>query len=147
MPIRRPTPTTPSRRTILPGGVAAAGLTALDGAPASAAPGKLTDPSALGVASGDPYPRQCDPVDPARPGPLRRNGLGGMPGRPIPVQWEIATDERFRHVVRRGEDRAGLGTVRNGVVLTGDVHRHWAAEIKTAASFVVEDRKPALNPV
>jgi alkaline phosphatase D len=26
---------------------------------------------------------------------------------------------------------AGLGTVRNGVVLTGDVHRHWAAEIKT----------------
>jgi alkaline phosphatase D len=36
---------------------------------------------------------------------------------------------------RANRDRiaAALGTARNGVVLTGDVHRHWAAEVKANA--------------
>jgi hypothetical protein len=35
--------------------------------------------------------------------------------------------------------------VRNSVVLTGDVHSHWAAEVRTGATFVVPDRAPALH--
>lgn len=35
--------------------------------------------------------------------------------------------------VNRDRVAAALGHVRNGVVLTGDVHRHWAAEIKENA--------------
>jgi alkaline phosphatase D len=34
--------------------------------------------------------------------PLADTGLGGMPDRRLPVQWQVAKDERFRHVVRAG---------------------------------------------
>ncbi|WP_279571441.1 alkaline phosphatase D family protein [Streptomyces sp. 8K308] len=36
------------------------------------------------------------------PDPLAPGGGGGMPQRPVPVEWRVATDERMRHVVRRG---------------------------------------------
>ena len=31
---------------------------------------------------------------------------GGMPARPVPVQWEVATDDTFRRVVARGVELA-----------------------------------------
>ena len=34
--------------------------------------------------------------------PLADTGLGGMPDRRYEVQWQVAKDERFRHVVRGG---------------------------------------------
>ncbi|WP_069174271.1 alkaline phosphatase D family protein [Streptomyces griseus] len=65
----------------------------------------VDDPFTLGVASGDPLPDGVvlwtrlapDPLDP----------FGGMDRRTYPVQWEVATDERFGRVVRRGTTRVG----------------------------------------
>lgn len=60
------------------------------------------DPAAFahGVASGDPLPggvviwTRVTPGEDAPPG-------SGM-GRPVPVEWQVATDERFAKVVRSG---------------------------------------------
>jgi alkaline phosphatase D len=100
---------TPSRRTILFGGAAAVGLTALGTVPAAALPssaGRLTDPFTLGVASGDPYHDSVVLWTRLAQNPLAENGLGGMPDRSYDVQWEISTDERFHRIVRRGEAHA-----------------------------------------
>jgi alkaline phosphatase D len=56
-------------------------------------------PFALGVASGDPLPDRVVLWTRLAPRPL--DG-GGMPDRPTPVLWEVATDERFGDVVSRG---------------------------------------------
>lgn len=40
------------------------------------------------------------------PTPLADDGLGGMPSRVVPVEWELAADERFRRIVRRGVSAA-----------------------------------------
>ncbi len=53
----------------------------------------------LGVASGDPLPDAVVIWTRLAPDPL---GGGGMPDTTVPVQWEVAEDERFRRVVRRG---------------------------------------------
>ncbi|MFB9317825.1 alkaline phosphatase D family protein [Cryptosporangium minutisporangium] len=53
----------------------------------------------LGVASGDPLPDGV--VLWTRLAPRPTDG-GGMPAAPVEVRWEIATDERFRTVVRTG---------------------------------------------
>jgi alkaline phosphatase D len=98
---------TPSRRRVLAAGAAAGGLLLLgarSGADASslgaaASPGKLAPPFTLGVASGDPTPDGIVLWTRLAPDPL--NG-GGMPDRPVAVEWEIASDERMRQVVRRG---------------------------------------------
>jgi alkaline phosphatase D len=34
--------------------------------------------------------------------PIAPDGLGGMPSRSYAVQWQVASDERFHHVVRSG---------------------------------------------
>ncbi|GAB3295247.1 alkaline phosphatase D family protein [Parasphingorhabdus pacifica] len=97
----------PTRRTVLAGGAgatAALGLFAV-GAPHARAvmPG---DPFLLGVASGDPNPDGFVLWTRLAPLPLADDGLGGMPNRPIDVDWEIATDERFHRIVRRGTEQA-----------------------------------------
>ncbi|GGL69452.1 alkaline phosphatase [Streptomyces fumigatiscleroticus] len=53
----------------------------------------------LGVASGDPLPDGIVLWTRLAPDPL--NG-GGMPDRAVPVEWQLAQDERFRKVVRKG---------------------------------------------
>ncbi|MGV9452902.1 alkaline phosphatase D family protein [Streptomyces sp. NPDC003635] len=57
----------------------------------------------LGVASGDPLPDGIVLWTRLAPDPL--NG-GGMPDAVVPVQWELAEDERFRKVARRGTAQA-----------------------------------------
>jgi phosphodiesterase/alkaline phosphatase D-like protein len=101
----------PSRRTVLKGAALAAaavvGATTFRGFDevAAAAPAHQ-GVFGYGVASGDPTgdaviiwtratPKPKHPNDPvATPG----SGLGG----PVLVLWEVATDEHFRHVARRG---------------------------------------------
>nr|WP_310229826.1 alkaline phosphatase D family protein [Brevibacillus nitrificans] len=60
-------------------------------------------PFTLGVASGDPLPDGVVLWTRLAPDPL--NG-GGMPHHDVPVRWEVATDEKFRNVVRRGVEFA-----------------------------------------
>ena len=40
------------------------------------------------------------------PNPLADDGLGGMPSRPVNVGWEIAADNRFQRIERRGTGTA-----------------------------------------
>jgi phosphodiesterase/alkaline phosphatase D-like protein len=55
-------------------------------APGSGAPGgRITDPFTLGVASGDPTPGGEVLWTRLAPDPVHG---GGMPDRPVPVQWE-----------------------------------------------------------
>jgi len=60
-------------------------------------------PFTLGVASGDPAPDGAVLWTRLAPAPLSG---GGMPDRRVPVDWEVATDERFRRRVQRGTVQA-----------------------------------------
>src|SRR5690348_14421679 len=61
-----------------------------------------SDPFTLGVASGDPAEDGFVLWTRLAPEPLADDGLGGMPPRDVPVDWEVASDEGFRRIVRRG---------------------------------------------
>jgi alkaline phosphatase D len=90
-----------TRRHVLTGAAATASaivlpFTAVDPDAAHAHVPAGAAPFALGIASGDPLP---DSVilwtRLVRPG-------AALPARPVVVGWEVATDERFRRVVRSG---------------------------------------------
>jgi len=96
-----------SRRRFL-GAAAAAALTAgavqVPLAPARRRIAPLIGyPFTLGVASGDPLPDSV--VLWTRLAPAALSG-GGMPDRPVEVTWEVALDDRFAAVVRRGTEVA-----------------------------------------
>ena len=96
-----------ARRTLLIAGAAAGAAGAATTWPlaASAAPyrGPLkADPFTLGVASGDPDPDGFVLWTRLATDPLAADGHGGMPDRIVVVHWELAADERFRKIVRRG---------------------------------------------
>src|SRR5688572_31337864 len=57
-------------------------------------------PFSLGVASGDPDSNGFVLWTRLAPDPIRG---GGMPPRQVPVRWEIASDDTFRRIVKRGD--------------------------------------------
>ncbi|HCL0418563.1 TPA: PhoD-like phosphatase N-terminal domain-containing protein, partial [Salmonella enterica subsp. enterica serovar Typhi] len=69
----------------------------------NAAPRFSEYPFTLGVASGDPLSDSVVLWTRLAPDPL--NG-GGMPNEAVSVKWELAEDERFRRVVKRGTEKA-----------------------------------------
>ncbi|WP_110926802.1 alkaline phosphatase D family protein [Bacillus massiliglaciei] len=98
------------RRRFLQGAGKIAGLSlglvianSLGGFEVEAAPSFKEYPFTLGIASGDPLSDSVVLWTRLAVDPL--NG-GGMPSRIIPVQWELATDEHFRHVIKRGTEHA-----------------------------------------
>ena len=62
--------------------------------------GRVVEPFALGIASGDPLPDGVVLWTRLAPDPLQPGG--GMPNRNVPVQWQVAEDERFKRVAARG---------------------------------------------
>lgn len=68
-----------------------------------AAPEFSKYPFTLGVASGDPLSDSVVLWTRLAPDPL--NG-GGMPNHAVPVSWELAEDEHFRRIVKRGTEIA-----------------------------------------
>ncbi|NSL42760.1 alkaline phosphatase, partial [Streptomyces sp. 8P21H-1] len=58
------------------------------------------DPFTLGIASGDPLPSSVVLWSRLAPDPYEPDG--GLPGQYVPVEWELAADERFATIVRRG---------------------------------------------
>ncbi|MFI8187784.1 alkaline phosphatase D family protein [Streptomyces sp. NPDC085946] len=58
------------------------------------------DPFTLGVASGDPLPGSVLLWTRLAPAPYRPDG--GLPAERVTVHWELAHDERFRRIARRG---------------------------------------------
>lgn len=89
-----------TRRSILAGGAA------LLAAPAILRAQNLwrSYPFSLGIASGDPSPDGFVIWTRLAPSPLEPDGGMGM--GPMPVQWEVAADERFQTVVASGEAQA-----------------------------------------
>jgi alkaline phosphatase D len=57
-------------------------------------------PFTLGVASGDPLPDGAVLWTRLAPDPFEADG--GMPSRRVQVHWRVATDERMRRTVKRG---------------------------------------------
>jgi alkaline phosphatase D len=90
-----------SRRTLLrTGGSAAAGIVMLGhAATAKAAPPFRAYPFTLGVASGDPTPDSIVLWTRLAPKPLEG---GGLPQEVFGVRYEVAADEDFTRIVRRG---------------------------------------------
>ncbi|HEY3513700.1 alkaline phosphatase D family protein [Kribbella sp. NPDC051137] len=89
---------------------AAAALTGSSAVARSAAattvPAQFDHPFQLGVASGDPLPDGFVIWTRLAPEPLAADGSGGMPPQSFGVRYEIAEDEQFRRVVRRGAAEA-----------------------------------------
>ena len=56
----------------------------------------------LGVASGDPAPDGFVIWTRLAADPLAPDGTGGM-SAPVPVQWEVATDDQFRRIAASGQ--------------------------------------------
>ncbi|MGH3356847.1 MAG: alkaline phosphatase D family protein [Nocardioidaceae bacterium] len=96
----------PTRRTVIKAGLAAGAATTVPtvfSASSAHAAGTLRgDPFLLGVASGDPWPDGFVLWTRLALDPLADNGRGGMPDSVVSVSWEVAEDERFTLVVRRG---------------------------------------------
>lgn len=98
----------PGRRRFLTVTGAAAALAFAVNLPAAGAasaaeldPRQITeDPFTLGVGSGDPLPGSVLLWTRLAPRPYEPDS--GMPAARVRVRWEIARDERFRRVVRRG---------------------------------------------
>ena len=61
------------------------------------------NPFSLGIASGEPAPDGVVLWTRLAPQPLTG---GGMPDQNVPVRWEVAEDESFRKIVRRGLEMA-----------------------------------------
>ena len=103
-----PVPHVPmTRRTVLTTGLATGVLVV--GAPPladTAGASDRQDPFTLGVASGDPWPTGVVIWTRLAREPLAPDGFGGMPRMDVAVQWQVAEDERFRRVVRRGRSVA-----------------------------------------
>jgi alkaline phosphatase D len=97
-----------SRRTLLVTGAAAGLSTAMyTAASANTNGGPLrSDPFTLGIASGDPDHQGFVLWTRLAVTPLAEDGLGGMPDRVIPVQWQVAADENFKHIVAAGAEPA-----------------------------------------
>jgi len=100
----------PSRRSVLLGGGATATTAALALSPLSAEAAQAqvraaarSGVFAFGVASGDPTATEVLLWTRVTPDPTAVPGSGL--GRSVLVQWEVAADERFTRVVRRGRVR------------------------------------------
>lgn len=70
--------------------------------PSYAAPWKGRYPFTLGIASGDPDHHSVVLWTRLAVDPFAEDGSGGMPSRPVRVHYQVAEDESFRRVVRRG---------------------------------------------
>src|ERR1700754_5183554 len=111
VPLSSPSTGAITRRALIAGG-AGLGLAAAFGGSAVAAakhkpkPAPLSDVFQLGVASGEPDAHGVVLWTRLAMDPVALDGLGGMPDRPVPVEWQIAKDENFKKIVRKGVETA-----------------------------------------
>jgi alkaline phosphatase D len=83
--------------------LAAAGVLSPSSARSARAPRFESYPFTLGVASGCPRPNGIVLWTRLAPDPLH---AGGMAPEAVDVRWELARDQGFRQIVRRGAERA-----------------------------------------
>ena len=97
-----------TRRSFIASSLACAGTVAVPVGRTlrAATPRFETDPFTLGIASGYPTPSSVVLWTRLAPDPLSATSLAGMPERSVRVGWELAHDDAFRDVVRRGTELA-----------------------------------------
>ena len=96
-----------SRRQLIGSSMAGAGAVLLgtgawNASASYAAPPRLGNPFTLGVASGDPRHDGVVLWTRLAPDAFAVDGHGGMPTQPVRVAYEVARDEHFRSIARRG---------------------------------------------
>lgn len=97
-----------ARRRVLQGLASAGGLALLPrfARAVNAASGAAPPPDypfRLGVASGFPTDRDVVLWTRLAPDPLAEDGRGGMAPQDVTLRYELATDDRFRKILRHGE--------------------------------------------
>ena len=113
-----------TRRTLIAGGIASAGVTVLAPTTANA----ISYPFTLGVASGEPAADGFVIWTRLAPSPLNADGLGGMTSASVTVEWQVSTDQRFTQIVRSG---------------TATASQTWAHSVHvevTAVELAIHDR-------
>src|SRR5262245_47745224 len=99
-----------SRRDALASSLALGVMAAWPHIVRSSVPKFAAYPFSLGVSSGFPTDRSVVLWTRLAPDPLAADGFGGVPPEEIPLRWELATDEKFRRIDRRGEVRANTAS-------------------------------------
>ncbi|GAA4698829.1 alkaline phosphatase D family protein [Nocardioides conyzicola] len=93
------------RRAVLATGTAGAAALTVAGLPSGPAAAAGHRPFRHGIASGDPLPHAV--LIWTRVTPTAASTPGSGKGPRVKVAWEVSTDRRFRHVVRRGTFSTG----------------------------------------
>ncbi|GAB3753678.1 alkaline phosphatase D family protein [Microlunatus parietis] len=102
-PQPNPTASRLSRRGLLGlGGVTVVAASSVAWTSTAAAKPLQADPFTLGVASGEPAADGVVLWTRLAIQPTALDGLGGMPSRPVEVEWEVALDPGFRRIAQRG---------------------------------------------
>ena len=117
-----------TRREVLAATLALGAATALPRFTRAAAPRFAAYPFQLGVSSGFPTERSVVLWTRLAPEPLAGDGLGGMPPEDVPLRWELAADDKFRRIERRGEITATAAFAHSARVVVDHqqpAHDYW----------------------
>jgi alkaline phosphatase D len=112
-----------SRRTLVLGGLAAAGASALPVRSAViAATAAVPYPFQLGIASGEPDANSVVLWTRLAPSPLNADGQGGMANADVVVDWQVSTTDTFSTLVASGSVTASYAAAHSVHVIAGGLN-------------------------
>jgi alkaline phosphatase D len=112
-----------SRRTLVFGGLAAAGVSALPVRSAViAATAAVPYPFQLGIASGEPDANSVVLWTRLAPSPLNADGQGGMANADVAVDWQVSTTDTFSTLVASGTVTARYADAHSVHVVAGGLN-------------------------
>ncbi|MEV8372907.1 alkaline phosphatase D family protein [Kribbella sp. NPDC056861] len=112
-----------SRRTLVLGGLAAAGATALPARSSIiSATAAVPYPFQLGIASGEPDASSVVLWTRLAPSPLNADGQGGMANANVAVDWQVSTTESFSTLVASGAVTATYGAAHSVHVIASGLN-------------------------
>src|SRR6266545_3743693 len=112
-----------SRRTLVLGGLAAAGVTALPvRSTVIAATAAVPYPFQLGIASGEPDANSVVLWTRLAPSPLNADGQGGIANADVTVDWQVSTTDTFSTLVASGTVTASYANAHSVHVVAGGLN-------------------------
>ncbi|MGW7685156.1 alkaline phosphatase D family protein [Kribbella sp. NPDC054772] len=111
-----------SRRTLVLGGLAAAGVGALPAAAQSSvitATAAVPYPFQLGIASGEPDANSVVLWTRLAPSPTNADGQGGMANADVAVDWQVSTTDTFSTLVSSGTVTAQFASAHSVHAIAG----------------------------
>ena len=112
-----------SRRTLVLGGLAAAGASALPvRTTVIAATAAVPYPFQLGIASGEPDANSVVLWTRLAPSPLNADGQGGMANADVVVDWQVSTTDTFSTLVASGSVTASYAAAHSVHVIAGGLN-------------------------